>query len=258
LKTAIWSPTPFAGRKSANLLLLAGMDIRREHREQLILHADPVGSGPEHFLLGGTDRRRMWEKKEFGMGYLWESLRCNGFSAECARNASYSFWNDKLHVLPAGEEVFYREPKRAEMITGIMKQAEKVFGNVWIELPAGRSDFTDRLLFESDVVVISLAQSPAELEKIKEIPEFRKECFLIGAYDDRSICSLYNLERRVERLRGRCGVIPYHSGYLAACTAGRAEDFCFRETAPEQERKDQWFCRWVDNAYARWKERAEL
>lgn len=255
MKTAIWSPTPFAGRKSANLLLLAAMDIRRESREQLILHADPVGSGPEHFLLGGRSRRRMWEKKEFGLGYLWESLRCNGFSKDCARNASYTFWDGKLHVLPAGERGFYKEAQWAEMIAGIMKQAEKAFRNVWIELPAGRTEFTDRLLCDADVVVINLAQSLTELEKIKEIPTFRKECFLFGAYDARTICNFYNLERRFERLRGCCGTIPYHPGYLSACSEGRAEYFCFRETASDPERRDGAFQKAVEKAYTLWKER---
>lgn len=255
MKTAIWSPTPFAGRKSANLLLLAAMDIRQENREQLILHADPVGSGPEHILLGGSDRCRMWEKKEFGLGYLRESLRCNGFSKECVRNASYTFWDGKLHVLPAGEERFYTEPERAELIAGMMRQAEKVFPNVWIELPGGRTEFTDRLLSEADVVVINLAQSPTELERIKELPSYRRECFLLGAYDARTICSRYNLERRYGRLRGSCGVIPYHPGYLAACAEGRAEYFCFRETASDPETGDSAFRKAVEKAYALWKER---
>lgn len=254
MKTAIWSPTSFAGRKSANLLLLTAMDIRRENREQLILHTDPFGSGPEHFLLGGNDRQRMSEKKEFGMRYLWESLCCNGFSKECTQNASYTFWDGKLHVLPAGEESFYRESQRAEIIAGIMNRAERLFQNVWIELPAGRTEFTERLLYEADRVVINLAQSPAELEKIKEIPLFREECFLFGAYDMQSIYSVYNLERKFERLRGRCGEIPYHSGYLAACAEGRAESFCFRETAFDPEGKKGTFQRAIEKAYMVWKE----
>ena len=199
----------------------------------------------------------MWEKKEFGLGYLKESIRCNGFSKECVKNASYTFWDGKLHVLPAGEESFYKESGSAEMITGIMKQAEKVFPNVWIELPAGRTEFTDRILSEADVVVINLSQSPAELEKLKEIPPFRKECFLLGAYEARTICSRYNLERQFERLRGCCAGIPYHPGYLAACGEGRAEYFCFRETVSDPERRKGMFQKAVETAYALWKERGE-
>lgn len=255
--TAFWSPTPFSGRKSTNLLFLAAMDIRQENREQLILHADPIGSGPEHFLLGGSDRRRMWEKKEFGMGCLWRSLCCNGFSKECAKNASYTFWNGKLHVIPAGEESFYKEPQRAEMIVGMMKQAEKVFQNVWIELPAGRTEFTERLLCEVDVVVINLAQSPFELEKVNEIPPLREECFLLGAYEHHTIGNLYNLAQKNRRLQGRCGVIPYHRGYLAASTEGKAEAFCFRKTAIDQEGREDLFQKSIEKAYGLWKERAK-
>ena len=257
MKTAFWSPTPFSGRKSANLLLLAAMDIRQDNREQLILHADPRGSGPEHFLLGGSDRRRMWEKKEFGLSCLWGSLCCNGFSKECAKNASYTFWDGKLHVLPAGEESFYKEPQRAEMIAGIMKQAEKVFQNIWIELPAGRTEFTDLLLYEADVVVINLAQSPFELEKINEIPSFRNECFLLGAYENHTIGNLYNLTQRNKRLQGCCGVIPYYRRYLAACTEGKAEQFCFRETTVDWEGRGGFFQKSVEKAYMLWKERAQ-
>ena len=69
MKIAVWSPTPYAGRKSANLLLLALQSIADDGGEQLIVHIDPEGSGPEHFLLSGRHRTRMVEQKEFGLSF---------------------------------------------------------------------------------------------------------------------------------------------------------------------------------------------
>jgi len=109
MKIAVWSPTPFAGRKSTHLLLLVLMTIMVEKSEQLVIHTDSEGSGAEHFLLSGNHRNRMMEQKEFGVEFLCRSLHCERFSKELAINSSYTFAEGKLHVLPGGSRRFYEE-----------------------------------------------------------------------------------------------------------------------------------------------------
>lgn len=256
MNIVFWSPTQFAGRKSTHLLLLALSAIAREGGEQLVLHADSEGSGPEHFLLSGRQRARMMEEKEFGIELLDRFLGCTRFEKELVVNAAYTFAEGKLHILPPGSALFYEEKeKAAEAVLGIIKRATGVFENVWVELPAGVCAFSEQILLNADLVVINLAQSPRELARIDELPSFKGEYFLIGAYEQRSIYSLYNMMLLHPRLRGRAGVIPYERRLLAACCAGEAETFWKRESDGRREEEKTWLYGEVRKIYDVWKEK---
>ena len=255
MKIAVWSPTPFAGRKSSHLLLFALRAIAEEGGEQLVLHTDPEGSGPAHFLLSGMNRKRMMERNEFGVEFLGRVLQCERFSKELAVNAAYTFGEGKLHVLPAGSRTFYREtPKTAaEAVCRMMRAAEGLFQNVWVELPAGESVFSEKILREADCVIVNLAQSPCEVVKTGVLPETASVFYLIGAYEQQNIFSEYNLTRLVPELSGRCAVIPYNTGFLAACCEGDAEQFWLRGVKLKEKTEYASFYRTVEKAYRKWK-----
>lgn len=257
MKIAVWSPTPFAGRKSTNLLLMALQAITEGDGEQLIIHADPEGSGPEHFLLSGSYRRRMMSEMEFGVELLASLIRCERFTKEQAINAAYTFAEGKLHVLPAGSSRFYKEGKGdgAEVLSQIMIRASEVFSNVWIELPAGYSEISSRLLAEADCVIVNMAQSPFEAEKIKDIRKLNNAFFLIGAYEQRNILSLHNLELLYSHLRGCCAGIPYCAEFSAACCAGEAEVFWNRGTGQKSMGEPARLLSATEKVYAKWKVR---
>ncbi len=257
MKIAMWSPTAFAGRKSANLLLLVLQSITAEEGEQLIIHADPEGSGPEHFLLSGSHRRRMMKEKEFGVEFLANLLRCERFSKEQVINAAYTFAGGKLHVLPPGRTGFYvhNMGNAADILSRIMQNADEVFHHVWIELPAGDSLLAERILSEADCVIINLAQSPAETEKLKEMQRLKNVFYLVGAYEQRNILSARNLELLYPWVRGRCGCIPYSPEFLAACCAGEAEEYRMRGVGQKDMKETAAFWGAVEKAYAGWKAR---
>ncbi len=257
MKIVMWSPTAFAGRKSANLLLLALQAITEGEGEQLIIHADPEGSGPEHFLLSGSHRRRMMKEKEFGVEFLANLLRCERFSKEQVINAAYTFADGKLHVLPPGRKEFYvyDEEYTADLISRILNNANEVFRHVWIELPAGDSLLADRILSEADCVILNLPQSPAETGKLMERQRLKNVFYLVGAYEQRNILSVHNLELLYPMLRGRCGYIPYCSGFLAACCEGEAEAFRMREAGQKDMKEITAFFCAVEKTYESWKER---
>ncbi len=256
MKIAVWSPTPFAGRKSCNLLLLALQAIGEDGKEQLILHADPIGSGPEHFLLSGRHRSRMMEQNEFGIEFLCRLLRCERFSKEAVTNAAYTFAEGKLHILPSGSRPFYEgdKCKTAEEVCNIIRAAGEVFHNVWIELPAGESMFTERVLNEADCVIVNLAQSPCEGEKLTGLPKLKHAFYLLGAYEQRTIYTVHNMMLLFPGLRGRCAVIPYHTGFFEACCSGEAERFWLRGVSTAEDKACSTFFREVKKTYRKWKE----
>ncbi|MDD5901581.1 MAG: hypothetical protein PUC73_11895 [Lachnospiraceae bacterium] len=256
MKIAVWSPTPFAGRKSTHLLLLALQAIAEEGGEQLVLHADYEGSGPEHFLLSGIQRNRMIRQKEFGIELLCRLLHCERFSKEMAVNSSYSFAEGKLHILPPGNSTFYRgrEQEAGKAICTIMQFASRTFQNVWVELPAGDSELSEQILSEADCVIVNLAQSPCEAEKIGRLPQFEHAFYMIGAYEQRSIYAMHNMKLLFPELRGRCAAVPYHAGFLAACCAGDVERFWVREISRRDTKEVPAFFCAVEKAYEKWKE----
>ncbi len=252
MKIAFWSPTPFAGRKSTNLLLLALQSIVEEGGEQLILHADPMGSGPEHFFLSGTQRSRMMQRNEFGIEHLMKMLHCERFSKESAINASYTFVEGKLHILPAGSERFYADKDiAAGEIINLIRCADEVFQNVWVELPAGESEFSQKILSEVDGVVVNLGQSPYEISKIERLPHFDREVYILGAYESHCIYSVHNLMLMFPRLRGKCMTIPFHTGLFVAGCEGSVEDFRMREVNQKETRESPSFFRMLEKNYRR-------
>lgn len=226
MKYAFWSPTPFSGRKTSNLLLMA-LRAAAEGKEQLVIHADPVGSGPEHFLLSGRSRSRMRECNDFGVETLENALKCREFDRELAIDCAYSFCEERLHVLPAGNKFFYmgRDEVIGDTVAGIMKRASGEFANVWVELPGGECGYRDRILEEADVVVICFSQSFCEFTKITEGYRDNKFFYMIGAYEKRCVFGKHNLTLLYPELRKRCGGVPYHGKFMEACCLGTAELF---------------------------------
>lgn len=254
MKIAFWSPTPFAGRKSTHLLLFALQTILLEGGEQLVLHTDAEGSGPEHFLLSGSKRNRMMEKKEFGVELLAKVLHCERGSKEAIVNASYTFAEGRLHILPSGSKRFYQEKEAAEEVHTIIRYAEKEFKNVWIELPAGNSEFASKVLEAVDCVVVNLAQSPWEIGIIEELPRFQNVFFVFGAFEQRNIYTVNNLKLLFPELRGRCAAIPYDEELLAACCKGELEKVWIRESGKRETGDAADFYRGTERAFLRWKE----
>lgn len=238
MKIAVWSPIPFAGRKSSNLLLMALKAIKEEGEEQLVIHTDPEGSGPEHFLLSGRHRSRMMEQREFGVELLCRLLHCERFSKEAAINAAYTFAEGKLHILPAGNRNFYKKgnPELSGELCNMIRYADEVFANVWIELSAGKSELNDFILSEADCVLVNLTQSPCEAERLNKFPKFKEAFYILGAYEQRNIYTVRNMQLLFPEIRGRCAVIPYHPAFLEACCAGEAEKFWRRGMCEADEK----------------------
>ena len=234
MKIAVWGPTPFAGRKTVNLLLFAMQALKMEGKEQLILHADPSGSGPEHFLLSGVHRTRMMKKKEFGLELLCKMMHCERVTKEMIVDASYSFAEGKLHVLPAGHKEFYEDNDAViKELCNVFHWADKLFSNVWIELPAGESTLVKEIIPYVDCVIVNFAQSPGEIIKLD--PAIQASCvfYVVGAYEQRNIFTLHNLQLLYPFLRGKCSGVPYYTALAAACCSGEAEAVMLRE--PEKE-----------------------
>lgn len=257
MKIMVWSPTPFAGRKSANLLLLALQAAEEDGREQLVIHADPDGSGPEHFLLSGHHRRRMMEQKEFGVEFLCRMLLCERFTKEAVRNASYTFADGKLHVLPGGSRGFYEEKETMETILNLIQAADKEFQNVWVELPAGRMAENEPFFCEADCILVNLTQSPWEAEKLSKLPGFEKAFYVMGAYESRNIYTVGNMMLLFPEIRGRCGAVPYYPEFSEACCTGEAERFWMRKGREAEEHIYPCFFREVERLYRKWKEGCE-
>lgn len=241
MKIAFWSPTPFAGRKSTNLLLMALL-FGKENGEQLILHADATGSGPEHYLLSGRNRRRMMSRKEFGLELLDRLLQCERYEKQMVINSSYSFARGRIHVLPAGTGGFFKDAGHADrVLDAVLYRTEQEFQTVWVEAPAGEGELAGKICQKADLVVINLAQSPAELEKLKTVPAYAHELFFFGAYEKRSVFSVHNLSLLYPRLEKKCAVIPYYRELLSAGLSGRLEEFFLKWDMAGEERESYGF-----------------
>lgn len=246
MKIAFWSPFPFSGRKSTNLLLMA-LTAAREGQEQLILHANTKGSGAEHYLLSGRNREHLFQNGEFGIGFLEQMLRCERFDKSLVVNSAYSFAGGKVHVLPAGN-AGGSEISANELVCAIAKRAEKVFQNVFLEVPSGCQNSSLEICRTADLVVVNFSQSLQDIQSLDRLPPFPREFFLIGAYEKKCGYTMHNLSLLYPRLRGKCAVIPYHRDIFSFCMDGKAEkilDF------PEKKEERKGYIPYVKKAYER-------
>ena len=238
MKVAVWSPVPFGGRKSSGLLSLVFQALQEESGEQLIIHADAFGSGPEHYLLGGRQRSRMIKKKEFGLELLCRLMQCGPCTKEMVVNASYSFADNRIHVLPAGDKMFYEETDRASKeICEMIRRTGSFFQNVWIELPAGKNEMVKAVFDIVDYIIGCFPQSPYVISSLEKCAEYPNMFYVVGAYETRNIYTIHNLQLLYPFLRGRCFGIPYDVAFMAACSVGEAEQYLRREASVERERK---------------------
>ena len=151
-------------------------------------------------------------------------------------DASYSFAEGKLHVLPAGHKEFYEDNTAViKELHNVLYWADKLFSNVWIELPAGESSLVKEMLPQVDCVIVNFAQSPGEIAKLDPAFQASHVYYVAGAYEQRNIFSLHNLQLLYPFLRGKCSGVPYYTALAAACCSGEAEVVMQRE--PEKEMK---------------------
>ena len=246
MKIAFWSPFSFSGRKSTNLLLMALM-AAGEGKEQLVLHVNAKESGPEHYLLSGRNREHLLQNGEFGLGFLEQMLRCERFDKSLVVNSAYSFAGGRVHVLPAGN-VNGNGISVNELACAIAKRAEKVFQNVFLEVPSGCQNSSLEICRNADLVVVNISQSLRDIQSLDHIPPFSREFYLIGAYEKKCSYTMHNLSLLYPRLRGKCAVIPYHRDIFSFCMDGRGEkilDF------PEKKEERKEYIPYVKKAYER-------
>ena len=220
---AFWSLFPFIGRKSTNMLLMA-QRLAQKRKEQLLVHAHYEGSGPEYLFLSGKNREQLLHRSEFGMESLDHMLRCERYDKSLVVNSSYSFQNGYLHILPSGSEAFC-EKTDGNHIGSVLRRASQDFDNVWVEVPAGISDFSVSVCNYANLVIFNLSQNPLELNHLSKFPVFEKELFLIGAYEPRGVYNLHNLQKVYPRLERKCEAVPYFPELLEAQSCGNFEQF---------------------------------
>ena len=198
----------------------------------------------------------MVEQKEFGVEFLCKLLHCERFSKEAVINAAYTFANEKLHILPSGDRLFYDGERKevTEVLCGMIRQAGEVFQNVFVELPAGMSERNTCLMDEADCVLVNLAQSPCEVGKIGQLPKLKNAYYLVGAYEQRNIYGVHNLMLLFPELRGKCAGIPYHQEFSRACCEGDVERFWMRGLNRTDEDVVPSFFQKLEKIFEKWKE----
>ncbi|PKM51548.1 MAG: hypothetical protein CVV02_06330 [Firmicutes bacterium HGW-Firmicutes-7] len=122
------------------------------------------------------------------------------------------------------------------MIVTILNAIKRQYDLLIVDVPAGDSEINQKILDNSDIIVINLNQNINILEDFfkKDYPKFLHKCmFLISMYDESSSLGIRNLQRRY-KVKDNIGCIPYCRAFADACNDGKAIDFFVKNIRAEK------------------------
>ncbi|WP_028590784.1 hypothetical protein [Paenibacillus massiliensis] len=163
-----------------------------------------------------------------GLDALERLLKTKRLTPESISNHSISLEPGRLDLLlgtnkqsRAYQDHCYRE-ELSRMLPLLFEQANRYYQAIILDVCSGfENPVTNRLLEQSDLIVISLGQETDGIERCMH-PQFWRESLqhkpkliLLSQYDSRSKYSMVNL-KRTYRIQGPILTVPYLSAYRDA------------------------------------------
>ncbi|MCI8485118.1 MAG: hypothetical protein HFI77_15315 [Lachnospiraceae bacterium] len=183
-------------------------------RDQKLEKAVLAAEQQEYFLTGGLD-------------YLLSREQPERLTQQEVRRNLYQVIENRLYCLSRSQrrEEWWYEPHVQKRLEQVMHKIEDSFDLVFIDCGNKKDDFTQRMLQEADLCVLSMNQEAEMIgeyyRKPKRFPG--KIFFLVGNYFENGVYTRKNLERIYRVEEELLGAIPYHPQLQAASKFGKTE-----------------------------------
>ena len=243
MKIVFWAPVHGQTRQSSNMLAVALTMAMQKKRRILVTQTHFQLNDFEDAIAGRSASKEMREKFYQGIGIdaVQRCIKRKPMEENDLENCCIQILSDaELLLLPGTNSGSYEIHSEAlnEMMSLFLREAERYFDCVLIDVCPGRERISRRLMEEADVVVVNLSQNVGVTDPFfwdfpKELEE-KKVFYLIGSYLPDSSYNLHNLRFRYRKItRSNSGVIPLNVGYMDAISAGKTVDFFEANKEPE-------------------------
>lgn len=233
MQIAFWSTVHGQTTTTSNAVAIACAIALDYRMKTLITHSHFDKSTLETSLLDKIYlNSEMTQLKDTGIDALSRFIKFSYLDKESVLSYTTTLIKGRLDLLigtkNASRELYLSDFN--SMLEAIMNSIRSHYDLLIIDVPAGNSELSQKMLSNSDLIVVNLNQNINVLEDFfnNEYQRVQQKCmFLISMYDENSRFVLRNLQRRY-KIKDNIGCIPYCRSFADACSEGKAIDFFIR------------------------------
>ncbi|HKL80686.1 MAG TPA: hypothetical protein VJ888_09670 [Mobilitalea sp.] len=252
MKIAFWSNVHGQPRTTSNMVAVSIAATLEYGQSCLVTQTHFNLNNLEAYFIGNRENSQDIFM-DIGIDGLARSMILAPIGKETIENYSIPLLHNKLVLLPgttsANKEVFHKE--MAGTICRILKEAEKYFDLVFIDINSGEDEVSKLVLEQADVIVVNLCQNRCMLDNYfsKGLIKDKKSMFLIGNYDRNSVYNLHNLKKLYRPLsKGIISAIPYNTGFMDAQSDGSVMKYMRKKLVLEKNGVNNYFIESIKDA----------
>lgn len=248
-----WSPVSGQAGTTSNLIAAAAL-LGLEYSSRLLLlgHSQSEYASIERSFYP----RRNWMSKadassDAGIDSLLRLLQNRKLEPNMLRDYTLPLLADRLDILPGSNKPDASFVSSAQYwIAPLLELTKRAYDVVLLDGGSGNvSEWTQALLCQADLLVVSLPQNVLKLEQAFPILEAQllpnqKLMLVFGQYDPRSALTVKNVKRQFHR-REPAYPIVHNTGWLDATQQGEAVRFLFRNRQVPRDHENFLFMQQV-------------
>ena len=236
-KIVFWSPiTRTTGNTHAAIAVSSLMGME-EDVNAILLHAHWQSKKIESAFTDYDQLKNMniFNNSNIGMTALSRLVDSNKLTPESIKNYAKPVLKQRLDIM-YGTNVTTREQFKtlSETFPAIVRKADDAYDFAIVDCPKGaENEYSKEILEDADVIVCTINQDIVRLddffEKLEqvEIIKDKPKIIVIGDYEGKSKCNLFNLKGRY-KIKYPLFAIPHNYVFMDACNDGDAISFFYK------------------------------
>lgn len=252
MRIAFWSNVHGQTATTSNMISIALMTALEYRLKVLITHNHFEMSTLESSLIEMKYlNNEAIELSDNGIDALARFLKSSKLDKDNIVNYTTNILTKKLDML-MGTTHTHKDLYMNDLnnvINQILSLAQEFYDIVLIDVSSGKNELSNKILKNSDIIVVNLNQNINVLNEFFEnYKEIMDKCiFLIGRYDSNSRINKKNIMRKYG-LKKNISVIPYNIEFSDACSEGKAVDFFLKNVSAKKDDLNYYFLEEVRSA----------
>jgi len=236
-KIVFWSPlTKMSGTTHAAVAVSTLMGIE-EDVSAILLHAHWQSRKIESSFTDYDQLKaqNIFENSNIGMTALSRLVDSNKLTPEGIRNYAKPVLKQRLDIM-YGTNVKTREQFKAlsDTFPAIVRKADEAYDFAIVDCPKGvENAYIKEILEDCDLLICTVSQDIVSLDEMfeeiekNELIKDKNKIILIGDYENKSKCNIFNLKGRYKTKYPVLSV-PHNYVFMDACNDGLAVDFFYK------------------------------
>ncbi len=250
---AFYSPMHGQTGTSSNLLSIALLLALKYQKKLFLMESHFEKNALESMLVKMPKPRELSVYEDFGIDLLTRSKVLINLAEEQLINASFSFLNNQIHLLPGTRQIDRDifEQSIHQTILDVIEIADLHHDMVLIDVNASKNRLSNQILERADLIVVNLSQNPWLIKQFFKESQNEKEkiIYLLGNYDKNSHFNLRNLSYEFPMLSGKnTATILYDGSWRDAMFDANTIAFMRKKINSEGKKKKGPFLDGIEKA----------